>query len=110
MATEEVEVDLSTNTEEPPVLPPADTPPANPPPTAAAAAAATPAQEVRPEPTVDAAKKEEREEDKEVPPTVPGLSEMLNEWQLGGIPEDKQFFSTQVGTRGWVWLPLSTAL
>ena len=34
--------------------------------------------------------------EREVPATIPGLSEMINEWQISSIPEEKQFFSTNV--------------
>lgn len=30
------------------------------------------------------------------PATIPGLTEMLNEWQISGIPEEQQFFATSV--------------
>ena len=71
------------NTEEPPVLPP-DSPPLK---TAAAADAGSEAT------TAEASASEDRAK---VPPTVPGLTEMLNEWQIAGTPEEKQFFSVQV--------------
>lgn len=29
-------------------------------------------------------------------PHVPGLSEMVNEWHISHIPEEKQFYSTEV--------------
>ena len=32
----------------------------------------------------------------DVSATIPGLSEMINEWQISGIPEEEQFFSTNV--------------
>ena len=34
------------------------------------------------------------------PPIVPGLSEMINEWQIAGTPEESQFFATEVGAQG----------
>ena len=34
------------------------------------------------------------------PPTVPGLSKMIDEWQIAGTPEESQFFSTEVSARG----------
>ena len=33
------------------------------------------------------------------PPTIPGLSEMIDEWQIAGMPEESQFFSTEVGAQ-----------
>ena len=32
-------------------------------------------------------------------PQIPGLNEMVNEWQISHISEEKQFFSTEVPTR-----------
>ena len=34
------------------------------------------------------------------PPIVPGLSAMIDEWQIAGTPEESQFFATEVGTGG----------
>lgn len=36
------------------------------------------------------------ESQRATPPTIPGLTEMLNEWQISGVPEEQQFFSTSV--------------
>lgn len=33
---------------------------------------------------------------RETPQTIPGLNEMLNEWQISGVPEEQTFFSTEV--------------
>ena len=33
---------------------------------------------------------------RETPQTIPGLNEMLNEWQISGLPEEQTFFSTEV--------------
>lgn len=74
------------NFEEPPVLPP-DSPLSGTPP-----AEDTDNQATAAEP--NASEKDKKE--KVVPPTVPGLSEMLNEWQISGTPEERQFFSVQV--------------
>ena len=31
-----------------------------------------------------------------IPPTIPGLGRMIDEWQLTGVSEELQFFSTNV--------------
>ena len=49
-------------------------------------------------PSVGEGSREEmiQSDEKTVPATIPGLSEMMNEWQISGVPEDQQFFSTSV--------------
>ena len=88
MATTEetTDVPLSGSPEEPPVLPSsdADSPPG-----------VTAAEESNEAPSEPNATKK-NDEEKPVPPVVPGLSEMLDEWHIAGTPEEKQFFSSQV--------------
>ncbi len=49
-------------------------------------------------PSVGEGSREEtiQSDEKDIPATIPGLSEMMNEWQISGVPEDQQFFSTSV--------------
>ena len=84
MATTEetTDVPLSGSPEEPPVLPSsdADSPPG-----------VTAAEESNEAPSEPNATKK-NDEEKPVPPVVPGLSEMLDEWHIAGTPEEKQLF------------------
>lgn len=60
----------------------------------------------------------EKEEKQEIP-TVPGLTSMIDQWQIAGVPEQNHFFSLQVShtcvgimssqlLRAVIWLCLLT--